>query len=96
MESNVSNANTGTSNIMKNHKWVKLTEYEYGTKPHQCEKCGISKKWVGGDYQCWEYIFPPVGDPYLTGIKKTYSRPDCETKISKNKSSIFLARSSKR
>ena len=66
----------------KRHRWIAEKETEYGTKPHRCMNCGIRKRWYGGDYQSWKYIWNTndginmYGDTVI-GIKETWNRPDC-------------------
>ena len=64
-----------------NHKWVQEKEYAPGTKPQRCVKCGISKVWCMGDYQCWEYSWHNTFETQSGGrgisLKKSFVRPDC-------------------
>lgn len=67
---------------MANHNWIKEKEYEYGTKPHKCKKCGIRKTWHGGDYNAWQYTWNvndgknSFGEDYIRLIV-TWNRPEC-------------------
>lgn len=68
--------------MAKNHKWIPEQEYEYGTKPHKCKNCGIHKKWIGGNFQTWEYYWNTNNgknsfSETVIGYKETYNRPEC-------------------
>ena len=70
--------------MAKNHKWIEQPEFEYGTKPHTCMKCDISKRWHGGDYQAWEYYWTTwsnaIDGSRIPTHHESWKRPECIVK----------------
>jgi hypothetical protein len=67
---------------MANHKWRNEIEHEYGTKPQICVKCGVGRRWHGGDYQAWEYYWYTNNGKTLKGddllkYNRSWKRPEC-------------------
>lgn len=69
---------------MARHKWKPEIETEWGTKPHSCVKCGITKYWRGGDYQSWEYVwnrrYTAINGEEYWETKRSWTRPECDGK----------------
>lgn len=67
--------------MAKNHKWMGENEAEYMTKPHVCKKCGVRKKWHGGDYQAWEYSWATKHKAHngesILNWHESWIRPEC-------------------
>jgi len=59
---------------MRYHKWKGIERNEEYHKIDVCQKCGITRAWLGGVWQCWEYWLPE----WRPGGRETLIRPDCK------------------
>lgn len=55
---------------MKNHKWIDNFNNGMYHKSQKCSRCGITRQWLGRQFQRWEYTTLKQG-------VETFKRPDC-------------------
>jgi hypothetical protein len=67
---------------MEKHKWKRLNP---SIKYETCEHCGLTRDWLYGDMQCWEYTPVDYGkrkfnkDGTVGMIDRTFKKPDCDS-----------------